>query len=117
MLIIIKISKDGFKESNRLYDSRKISIRKVPTHQTPPGKISFQKIPTQKFPTWNVPTHFIICLLYFVSSLTGGRLYMYILLPGRKILIPKNGSEFSHETLAILINFHAKHFFSPKSKI
>ena len=49
----------------------------------PPKKITIQKIST-----WNIPTNFINCLSSLnTESINGGRVHMYILLPGRKILI------------------------------
>ena len=61
--------------------------RKLPS-PSPPGKIPSLKFPTQKIPTYNIRTHFINCLSSFnTASINGERVYMYIHLPGRKILI------------------------------
>ena len=63
------------------FGSRKIPARKTPTHQTSPCKI-----PPRKIPTWNITTHSINCLSSLNTvSINGERVYMYILLPGRKI--------------------------------
>ena len=66
----------------------KFPPRKFPPIKLLPGKFPFRKILTQKIPTWNIPTYFLNCLFSLnTASINGGRVYMYILLPVRKILI------------------------------
>ena len=61
---------------------------KFPPIKLPSGRFFLWEIPTQKILTWNIPYHFINCLSSLNNaSINGGRLYKYILLPGRETLI------------------------------
>ena len=70
------------------YGSRKILPKKIPPpRKFPPIKLPPGKSP-QKTPTWNITTHFINCLSSLnTSPINGGRVYMYICIPGQKKLI------------------------------
>ena len=66
------------------YGSRKILPKKIP----PPPENSHPSNSPQKTPTWNITTHFINCLSSLnTSPINGGRVYMYICIPGQKKLI------------------------------
>ena len=74
----------------------------------PPRKSRSIKLPPGNFPrkspTWSIPTHFICCVsLLNTASKYGEKVYMYILIPGRKKWYLQDCLDFSHETLAIII--------------
>ena len=72
---------------------RKFPLGKFPpgkflSIKRPPGKFPPKKIATHKIPTRNIPALSIDCLSPLnTASIKAGRVYMYILLPGQKIVI------------------------------
>ena len=72
---------------------RKFPLGKFPpgkflSIKRPPGKFPPKKIATHKIPTWNIPALSIDCLSPLnTASIKAGRVYMYTLLPGQKIVI------------------------------
>ena len=70
------------------FPSIKLPPGKFPSIKLPPGKFPPKKIATHKIPTWNIPALSIDCLSPLnTASIKAERVYMYILLPGQKIVI------------------------------
>ena len=94
----------------------KFSPGKSPLESSHPSNSALEnfpgKFPPRKFPPGIFPPTSLISFLHLtLRSWMGGRMYMYIFLPGQNFWYLQNSPEFSHETLAILINC-----FSPKSQ-